>query len=123
MRFPVEVLAAVRGAWDPERALGVRLVVDDRHPDGLGPDDGVAMARALAEHVALVDVVAGLTVGSESAAGDYRRLYQVGLSDRVRNEAGVATLASGHITTLDEIDTVVAAGRADLCVLDPRRYR
>jgi len=123
MSFPQEVLAAVQGAWAPARALGVRLVVDDRHPDGLQPDEGVDIARALAPHVALVDVTAGLTIGSEAAAGDYRRLYQVGLADRVRNEAGVATVTSGHITTLDEIDTVVAAGRADVCVLDPRRYR
>lgn len=123
MRFPLEVLAAVAGAWGTDRALGVRLVVDDRHPGGLQPDEGVEMARALAGAVTLVDVAAGSTVGSETAAGDYRRLYQVGLADRVRNEAGVATLASGHITTLDEIDTVVAAGRSDLCVLDPRRYQ
>jgi anthraniloyl-CoA monooxygenase len=124
LRFPMEVLQAVRAAWPSERPLGVRLVAEDRQRDGLTVDEATEIARGLADAgVALIDVTAGLTTGSDAAAGEYRRLYQVGLADRLRNSGGIATIASGRITTLDEIDTVVAAGRADLCVLDPRLYR
>ena len=49
---------------------------------------------------------------------DYRRLFGVAASDRIRNEAGIPTLAGGNITTSDEVNTIVAAGRADLCLLD-----
>ena len=57
------------------------------------------------------------------AAADYRRLFNAGLADRIRNEAGVAVIAGGHITRLDEVNTLLAAGRADLCRLDPSAYR
>ncbi len=124
LRYPLEILDAVRGAWPADRPVGVRLVADDRHRGGLTPDDAVEIARRMAAAgAAFFDVAAGLTVGTDAGAGDYRRLYQVQLADRIRNEAGVPVIAGGRITTLDEINTVVAAGRADLCVLDPRRYR
>jgi anthraniloyl-CoA monooxygenase len=120
-RFPLAVLEAVRGAWPGDRPLAVRLVADDRAPGGLSPDDAVEVARLLAAAgVRLIDVTAGHTVAEERAAADYRRLFNVGLADRVRNEAGVAVVTSGHITRLDEVNTILAAGRADLCVLDPR---
>lgn len=120
-RFPLEVLGAVRAAWPEDRPLAVRLVADDRVPGGIGPADGVELARLLAAAGCdLIDVTAGHTVADERAAPDYRRLFNVGLADCVRNEAGVAVVASGHITRLDEVNTVLAAGRADLCVLDPR---
>jgi anthraniloyl-CoA monooxygenase len=99
-------------------------LADDRHRNGLQPDDAVAMARGFSRHGAqLFDITAGLTLGTDATAGDYRRMYQVQLADRIRNDARVPTIASGRITTIDEINTVVAAGRADLCVLDPRAYR
>jgi len=120
--FPLTVLGAVRAAWPAERPLAVRLVADDRVPGGLTPSDGVVLARRLADAGAdLIDVTAGHTV--PNAAADYRRLFNAGLADRVRNEAGVAVVAGGHITQLDEINTLLAAGRADLCRLDPSRYR
>jgi anthraniloyl-CoA monooxygenase len=122
-RFPLEVLEAVQAAWPAERPLAVRLVADDRMPGGLTPADGVELARLLAaQGVALVDVAAGHTAPDERAAADYRRLFNVGLVDRVRNEAGVTALAAGHITRLDEVNTILAAGRADLVTLDPRLY-
>jgi anthraniloyl-CoA monooxygenase len=121
-RFPLEVLDAVRAEWD--RPLGLRLVADDRAPGGLEPADGVELARmAVARGCVLVDVTAGHSVGDERRAPDYRRLFNLGLADRVRNEAGVATLASGHITRLDEVNTILAAGRADLCLIDPSVLR
>jgi anthraniloyl-CoA monooxygenase len=122
-RFPLEVLQAVQGVWPAERPLAVRLLSDDRVPGGLSSADGVELARLLATAgVALVDVAAGHTVPDERAAADYRRLFNVGLVDRVRNEAGVVTLVAGHITHLDEVNTILAAGRADLVTLDPRLY-
>ncbi len=123
LRFPLEVLDAVRAAWPEDRPLAVRLVADDRAVGGLRPADGVAIARVLAAHECdLIDVTGGHTIASEAAAADYRRLFNVGLADELRNEAGVPTMASGHITQLDEVNTILAAGRADLCVLDPGRY-
>ena len=124
MTFPLEVLTAVRLVLPMDAPLGVRLLADDRAKGGLQPDEAVEVARAMHAHGAhLFDVTGGLSVGSDVGAGDYRRLFQVHLADRIRNEAKVPTIAGGRITTLDEINTVVAAGRADLCVLDPRMYR
>src|SRR5688500_13766219 len=120
--FPLKVLGAVRAAWPEDRPLAVRLVADDRVPGGLTPADGVAIARRLSDAGAdLIDVTAGHTV--PDAAADYRRLFNAGLADRIRNEAGVAAIAGGHITRLDEVNTLLAAGRADLCRLDPSAYR
>jgi len=119
--YPLEVLAAVREAWPAGRPLAVRLVADDRFPGGLTAADGVILARRLAAGGAgLIDVAAGHTV--PDAAADYRRLFNAGLADRIRNEAGVPVVVGGHITRLDEVNTVLAAGRADLCRLDPRTY-
>jgi anthraniloyl-CoA monooxygenase len=123
LRWPLEIVAAARAVWPGGRPLGVRLVADDRVPGGLTPEDGVAMARAFAAAGAdLIDVTAGHTLGTERSAPDYRRLYGVALADRIRNEAAVAVVASGGITTVDEVSTVVAAARADVCRLDPHRY-
>jgi anthraniloyl-CoA monooxygenase len=120
--YPLEVLAAVRAVWPAERPLAVRLVADDRSGGGLSAADGVVLARRLAEAGAdLIDVAAGHTV--PEAGADYRRLFNVGLADRIRNEAGVAVVVGGHITRLDEVDTILAAGRADLCRLHPFRYQ
>jgi anthraniloyl-CoA monooxygenase len=115
LRFPLEVFDAVRGVWP--RVLAVRLSITDRHPRGNSVEDGIAIARAFAEHGCdLVHVEAGQTVHDDRP--DYRRGFLTGLSDRVRNEARVPTLVRGHLTTLDEANTIVGAGRADLCILD-----
>jgi len=123
MRFPLRDVTDVRAAWPAERPLAVRLVADDRQAGGLPPGDAVFVARALKRAgVDLILVTAGGSVGTDGPAGEYRRLYQVALADRIRNEAAMPVVAAGRITTLDEIDTIVSAGRADLCVLDPRLY-
>jgi anthraniloyl-CoA monooxygenase len=115
LRFPLEVVDAVRAAWP--RALAARVSVTDWHPRGNTVQDGIAIARALAEHgVDLVHVEAGQTVAADRP--DYRRGFLTALSDRVRNEARVPTLVRGHLTTLDDANTIVGAGRADLCILD-----
>jgi anthraniloyl-CoA monooxygenase len=115
LRFPLEVLDAVREVWP--RALAVRLSVTDWHPRGNSVDDGIAIARALREHGCdLVHVEAGQTVHDDRS--EYRRGFLTALSDRVRNEARVPTLVGGHLTTPDDVNTIVGAGRADLCILD-----
>jgi anthraniloyl-CoA monooxygenase len=118
LRFPLEVLDAVREAWPEDRLLAVRLGVMDGTRRGLQLRDGIAIARELAEHgCGLVHVVAGQTV-PEAAQADYRRGFLTPLADRVRAEARVPTLVGGHLTTPDEANTILGAGRADLCLLD-----
>jgi anthraniloyl-CoA monooxygenase len=85
---------------------------------GLKLPDGIAIARELAEHgCELVHVVAGQTV-PEAPMADYRRGFLTPLADRVRAEARVPVLVGGYLTTPDEANTIVGAGRADLCLLD-----
>jgi anthraniloyl-CoA monooxygenase len=109
------VLEAVRKVWDGP--LAVRLSVTDWHPRGNSVDDGIAIAHAMREAGAdLIHVEAGQTVHDDRP--EYRRGFLTALSDRVRNEARVPTLVGGYLTTLDEANTIVGAGRADLVLLD-----
>jgi anthraniloyl-CoA monooxygenase len=118
LRFPLEVLDAVRETWPEERLLAVRLNVMDGTRHGLQLRDGIAIARRLTDHgCALVHVVAGQTV-PEAPRADYRRGFLTPLADRVRAEARVPTLVGGHLTTPDEANTILGAGRADLVLLD-----
>jgi anthraniloyl-CoA monooxygenase len=115
LRFPLSVLEAVRAVW--AGPLAVRLSVTDWHPRGNSIDDGIAIARAMREAGAdLIHVEAGQTVHDDRP--EYRRGFLTALSDRVRNEARVPTLVGGYLTTLDEANTIVGAGRADLVLLD-----
>jgi anthraniloyl-CoA monooxygenase len=118
MRFPLQVLAAVRDAWPEDRLLAVRLNVMDGTRHGLELPEGIAIARELAAHgCGLVDVVAGQTV-PEAPQADYRRGFLTALADRVRAEARVPTLVGGYLTTPKEANTILGAGRADLCLLE-----
>jgi anthraniloyl-CoA monooxygenase len=117
LRFPLEVLAAVRSAWDGP--LGVRYSATDWAPGGLSRHDSLAAAHAFAAGGAdFLDVVAGGTVAEQRPV--YGRFFLVPYGDVVRNEVGVPTMTSGNLTTADEANTILAAGRADLVVLDPR---
>jgi len=114
MRFAIEVLDAVREAWPGP--LAVRMTASDWVAGGFDLDDAVTLAATLKAHGCdLVDAVMGQNL--VDSRPDYGRLFGVPASDRIRNEAGVPTIASGHITTFDEANTILAAGRADLCVL------
>jgi anthraniloyl-CoA monooxygenase len=116
LRYPLSVVDAVRAVWP--RLLSVRLTVTDWARGGTTVEQGVEHARAMAAHgVDLVHVRAGHTTATSRP--EYRRGYLTTLSDRVRNEARVPTLVGGYLTTPDEVNTVVAAGRADLCVFEP----
>lgn len=116
LRFPLEVFRAMRAAWPDDRPMSVRLSATDWVEDGLTPEEAVAIARAFAEAGCdLIDVSAGQT--TPEARPVYGRMFQTPFSDRIRNEAGVATMAVGNIYEPDHVNGILAAGRADLCAL------
>lgn len=116
LRFPLEVLEAVRSAWPPEKPISVRISAVDWAEGGLTPDGAVEVARRLKEAgVDIVDVSAGQTVPWQQPV--YGRQYQTPFSDRIRHEVGIATMAVGNISSFMDVNTILAAGRADLCCL------
>lgn len=116
MRYPLEVFAAVRAEWPEELPVGVALNVSDWAPGGTTLDDAVAAARMLKElGCDVVRVLAGQSRAKHSPR--YDPYFLTHYADRLRNEAGLATIASGDITTVDHANTIVAGGRADLCLL------
>ena len=117
MRFPLEVFDAVRAAWPNEKPISVRLSATDWVEDGgLTPEDSVQVARLLKAHGCdIVDVSAGQT--TVKAKPVYGRMFQTPFADQIRQEADIATIAVGNITTADQVNTIVASGRADLVAL------
>ena len=116
MRFPLEVLDAVRAAWPAERPLSVRISAVDWAPGGQEIEDSLEVARLLKAHdVDIVDVSAGQTV--PYAKPRYGRQFQTPFSDRIRHEVAVPTMAVGNISSFMDVNTILAAGRADLCAL------
>jgi len=116
MRFPLEVFDAVRAAWPEERPMSVRISAVDWYPGGHGPEDAVGVARMLQAHGCdVVDVSAGQTVPDQRPI--YGRLFQTPFADRIRHEVGIATMAVGNISSYADVNTILAAGRADLCLL------
>ncbi|HUP19680.1 MAG TPA: bifunctional salicylyl-CoA 5-hydroxylase/oxidoreductase [Gemmatimonadota bacterium] len=116
MRFPLEALDAVRAVWPAEKPLSVRISAADWVPDGISIDDSVEVARMLAGHdVDLVDVSAGQTVPHQKPV--YGRQFQTPFADRIRQEVGIHTMAVGNISSYMDVDTILAAGRADLCAM------
>ncbi|HEX7114888.1 MAG TPA: bifunctional salicylyl-CoA 5-hydroxylase/oxidoreductase [Steroidobacter sp.] len=116
MRFPLSVLSAVRAVWPSERPISVRVSGTDWAEGGLSEEELVALARALRDAGAdLVDVSTGQTVPWQKPV--YGRMYQTPFADLVRNVAGVATIAVGNIYEPDHVNSIIAAGRADLCAL------
>jgi anthraniloyl-CoA monooxygenase len=115
-RYPVEVLRAVREAWGDDRPLSVRISAHDWVPGGLVPEDAVEIARRL--QLAGADVI-HVSSGqvSRDEAPVYGRMFQVPFSDQIRNELRIPTIAVGNITEADHVNTIIAAGRADLCAL------
>jgi anthraniloyl-CoA monooxygenase len=116
MRFPLEVFTAVRAVWPKERPMSVRISAVDWYPGGHGPADAVGVARMLKEAACdVVDVSAGQTVADQRPV--YGRLFQTPFADRIRHEVGIATMAVGNISSYADVNTILAAGRADLCLL------
>ena len=116
LRYPLEVFRAMRAVWPEDRPMSVRISAVDWTEGGNTPEDAVAIARAFKDAGAdLIDVSTGQT--SSAARPVYGRMYQTPFSDRIRNEAGIATMAVGAIFEPDHVNSIIAAGRADLCAL------
>jgi anthraniloyl-CoA monooxygenase len=116
LRYPLEVFRALREAWPREKPISVRISATDWKEGGLSPEDSVVIAAAFAqEGCDLVDVSTGQTVMDSRPI--YGRMFQTPYSDRIRNEARVATMCVGNITTADQVNTIIASGRADLVAL------
>jgi anthraniloyl-CoA monooxygenase len=117
MRYPLEVLEAVRAAWPEDRPLSVRISATDWLPGGIEDEDVVALARALKERgVDVIDVSCGMTT-PDSRPKFYGRMYQAYWADMVKNEVKIPTIAVGNISSADQINTLILSGRADLCAL------
>ncbi|MFF4605102.1 bifunctional salicylyl-CoA 5-hydroxylase/oxidoreductase [Streptomyces sp. NPDC001339] len=116
LRFPLEVFDAVRAAWPAGRPMTVRISATDWADGGTTAEDAVAIAAAFAEHGAdAIDVSTGQVVPDERP--DFGRSYQTPFADRIRNTLGVPVIAVGAISSWDDVNSLVLAGRADLCAL------
>lgn len=116
LRFPLEVFDAVREAWPEDRPMTVRLSATDWAPGGTTPEDAERIAAAFAAHGAdAIDVSTGQVVAEESP--EYGRSYQTPYADRIRNALGVPVIAVGAISSWDDVNSLLLAGRADLCAV------
>lgn len=117
MRFPLEIFDAVRAVWPEEKPISVAITAIDWVKGGVDLDDAVVVARLLKEHGCdMIQVLAGQT--QINARPTYDPGFLIPYSDWVRNEAELPTLAGGYLDTTDQINTAVAAGRADLCIME-----
>ena len=116
LRFPLEVLTAVRAEWPREKPLSVRVSATDWADGGLSEEDLLVIARAFRDAgMDLIDVSSGQTVPWQKPL--YGRMWQTPLADKVRNEIGIPTMAVGNIYEPDHVNSIIASGRADLCAL------
>ena len=116
LRFPLDVFDACRKIWPDDKPMSVRISATDWADGGISETDVATITKAFAAHGCdLIDVSTGQTVAD--AAPVYGRMFQVPFSDLIRNETGVATMCVGSITSADQINTILAAGRADLVAL------
>jgi len=120
LRYPLSVFDAVRAVWPEDRPMTVRISATDWYEGGVDVEEAVEIARAFAEHGAAgIDVSTGQVVSEEQPA--FGRSYQTPFADRIRNEIGrkygVAVIAVGAISSYDDVNSLILAGRADLCAL------
>ena len=115
-RYPLEVFKAMRAAWPAHLPMSVRISAHDWAPGGNTDDDAVAIARLFkAAGCDVIDVSSGQT--TRAARPVYGRMYQTPFADRIRNEVGIQTMAVGAISESDQVNSIIAAGRADLCAI------
>lgn len=115
-RYPVEVFKAMRAAWPQDKPMSVRISAHDWVPGGITPEDSAEVARLFKGAGAdVIDCSSGQVSKAERPV--YGRMYQVPFSDRIRNEVGIPTIAVGNIFEGDHVNTIIAAGRADLCAI------
>jgi anthraniloyl-CoA monooxygenase len=118
LAYPLEIVDTVRAAWPMGKPLSVALSATDWSADGLGPDDAVEISRVLKRHGCdLIHVITGLV--HFEIAPRYDRYTAMLFSDRVRNEAEIPTMVAARSGTSDEINSILASGRGDLCLLQP----
>ncbi|AVS77801.1 bifunctional salicylyl-CoA 5-hydroxylase/oxidoreductase [Paracidovorax avenae] len=116
LRYPLEVFAAVRAAWPQDKPLSVRISAHDWVEGGTTPQDAVEIARAFkAAGTDMIDCSSGQVSKREKPV--YGRMFQTPFADRIRQEAGIATIAVGAISEADHANSILAAGRADLCAV------
>jgi anthraniloyl-CoA monooxygenase len=116
LRWPLEVFSAMREAWPQDKPMSVRISAHDWVEGGITPDDAVEIAKAFkAAGADLIDCSSGQVSPDQKPV--YGRMYQTPFADRVRNEAGIATIAVGAISEADHVNSIIAAGRADLCAV------
>ena len=115
-RYPLEVFRALRAVWPADRPMSVRLSCHDWTEGGNTPDDALIFARMFKDAGAdVIDCSSGQVSKAETPV--YGRLFQTPFADQIRNEAGVATIAVGAISEADHVNSIIAAGRADLCAI------
>jgi anthraniloyl-CoA monooxygenase len=116
MRFPLELFKACRKIWPERKPISVRISASDWAPGGLSGEDLIALCRMLKEAGCdLIDCSSGQTVPQQKPV--YGRMYQAPFADWVRNEVGIATMTVGAVTTADQVNTLLASGKADLVAL------
>ena len=116
LRYPLEVFDAVRAVWPEAKPMSVRISAHDWVEGGIGPDDAVEIGRLFAERGAdVIDVSAGQVSAEQRPV--YGRMFQTPFAERIRLEAGIATMAVGNIYEPDHVNAIIASGRADLCLL------
>lgn len=115
-RYPLEVFAAIRAVWPDEKPISVRISAHDWTEGGITPDDAVEIARLFkAAGADMLDCSSGQVSKQEKPV--YGRMFQTPFADRIRNEVQVPTIAVGAIFEADHVNSIIAAGRADLCAL------
>jgi anthraniloyl-CoA monooxygenase len=116
LRYPLEVFTAVRAAWPQDKPISVRISANDWVEGGITPADAVEIARAFkAAGADMIDCSSGQVSKKEKPV--YGRMFQTPFADRIRQEAGIATIAVGAISEADHANSILAAGRADLCAV------
>jgi anthraniloyl-CoA monooxygenase len=119
-RFPLEVLDAVREVWPTDKPISIVLTATDYAKGGAPVEDAIHFACLFKEHGCdLIAVQAGQT--TPDAEPPYGKGFLTPLSDRIRNEAHMPTMVGGYLTNSNEVNTILAAGRADLCIMEEMR--
>jgi anthraniloyl-CoA monooxygenase len=116
LRFPLEVFTALREAWPGDKPISVRISAHDWVEGGVTPSDAVEIAKAFkAAGADMINCSSGQVSAEQKPT--YGRMYQTPFADRIRNEAGIATMAVGAISEADHVNSIISAGRADLCAI------
>ena len=116
VRYPLKVFTAMRAVWPAHLPMSVRISAHDWVPGGITPDDAIDIARAFkAAGADMIDCSSGQVSRQEKPV--YGRMFQTPFADRIRNEGGIATIAVGAISEADHVNSIIAAGRADLCAV------